>query len=59
MLTFILVSAIAIALIKLGALSVWASVLALALKSVLLAVLAAALFFGLRPAWRRHRGSDK
>lgn len=58
-LTFILISAIAIALIQLGAMSVWVAVLALALKSLLLATLAAALYFGLRSAWRRRRGSGK
>ena len=58
-LTFVLLSAIAFALIQLGAMSVWVVVLSLALKVVLLAALAAALYFGLRCAWRRHKGSDK
>lgn len=58
-LTFVLVSAIAIALIKLGAMSVWVAVLSLALKSLLIAALAAALYFGLRLAWRRRKGSGK
>ena len=59
MLTFLLISAIAFALIQLGAMSVWVAVLSLSLKVVLIAALAAALFFGLRLAWRRHRGSGK
>ena len=56
MLTFLLVSAIAVALFKLGAVSLWAGVLSLALKFVLLAALAAALYFGLRHAWRKDSG---
>ena len=56
MLTFLLVSAIAVALFKLGAVSVWAALLSLALKFVLIAALAVALYFGLRAAWRKGAG---
>jgi hypothetical protein len=45
---FIAVAAIAAAFIQLGALSVWVSVLSLTIKAMLLAAIAAALFFALR-----------
>lgn len=50
--SFLGASAIAIGLIKLGALSVWVAVL----KAMLLVVLAAILAVGLAFAWRRYRG---
>ena len=49
---FLGASAIAIGLIKLGALSVWVSVL----KSMLSFVLATVFAVGLLFAWRRYRG---
>jgi hypothetical protein len=45
---FIAVAAIAAAFIELGALSVWVTVMSLAIKAMLLAAIAAALFFGFR-----------
>ena len=54
-LIFVLVSAIAVALIQLGAMSVWVAVLSLALKVVLLAAFAFVMLY----LWRRHKGSDK
>ena len=48
---FLAASAVAIALIKLGALAVWVSVL----TSMLSLVLAAAFVAGLVYAWRRYR----
>lgn len=47
--TFLAVSAIAAALIQLGALSVWVAVLSLVLKALLALISVAALFF----MWRR------
>lgn len=46
-------AAVAIALIKLGALSVWVTVLSLALKAALLAIAAFGLFTLGRFAWKR------
>jgi len=48
---FVAASVVAIALIKLGALSVWVGVL----KAILSLVLAAVLAVGLVFAWRRYR----
>jgi hypothetical protein len=44
---------VAVALIKLGALSVWVTVLLLALKTALLAIAAIGLFTLGRSAWKR------
>ena len=55
-LTLALVTAISFCLIKLGAASVWIGLLSLALKTVMLAVLAVALYFGLPLLWRRFKG---
>lgn len=46
-------AAVAIALIKLGALSVWVMVLSLALKAALLAIAALGLYTYGRFAWKR------
>ncbi len=54
---FLITSATAFVLIKLGALSVWVGVLSLTLKAVLLAVLAAGLFIGGTFAWKRYKGN--
>ena len=48
---FVAASVVAIALIKLGALSVWVAVL----KAMLAAVLAAVFAVGLMFAWRRYK----
>lgn len=46
-------AAVVIALIKLGALSVWVTVLALALKAIMLAIAAFGLYTLGRFAWKR------
>jgi len=53
---FLIAVAVAVGLIQLGALSVWVGVLSLALKAVLLAALAVALFIGVAFAWKRYKG---
>jgi len=55
---FLIAVAVAVGLIQLGALSVWVGVLSLALKAVLLAALAVALFIGVAFAWKRYK-SDR
>lgn len=50
---FLIAAAIAIVLIQLGAMSVWVTVLSLALKAMLAAVFAVALYVGLRFVWQR------
>lgn len=47
---------IGLGLIQLGALSVWASVLSLVLKTVLAVIATAVLFVGLLFAWKRYKG---
>jgi len=54
---FLIAVAVAVGLIQLGALSVWVGVLSLALKAVLLAALAVALFIGVAFAWKRYKGN--
>ena len=51
----LLSTAIGIGLIQLGALSVWVTVLSLIIKSLLLVVLAAVLYF----LYRRHNRGEK
>jgi len=53
---FLIAVAVAVGLIQLGALSVWVGVLSLALKAILLAALAVALFIGVAFAWKRYKG---
>lgn len=48
---FLIVTAIAISLIKLGALSVWVTALSLALKIMLILLTAAVLYF----IWQRYK----
>jgi hypothetical protein len=54
---FLIASATAFVLIKLGALSVWVGVLSLTLKAFLIAALAVALFIGVAFAWRHYKGA--
>ena len=46
---------IAVGLMQLGALSVWVSILSLALKSIVGLAIVAALYFALRPLRRRFK----
>ena len=48
---FLIISAIAVSLIKLGALSVWVTALSLALKIMLILLTAAVLYF----IWQRFK----
>jgi hypothetical protein len=48
--------AIAMSFFQLGALSIWVTVLSLALKLVLLLALVLALYIGLPLLWRRYKG---
>jgi|APFre7841882724_1041349.scaffolds.fasta_scaffold19963_4 hypothetical protein len=52
---FLIAAAIAIVLIQLGAMSVWVTVLSLALKAMLAAVFAIALYAVLRFVWRHYK----
>ena len=52
---FLIATATAIVLIKLGAMSVWVTVL----KAMLVIVLAVALFIGLLFVWQRFKGDHK
>lgn len=52
---FLIAAATAIVLIQLGAMSVWVTVLSLALKAMLAAVFAVALYAGLRFVWQRYK----
>jgi len=54
---FLIAVATALVFIKLGALSVWVSVLSLTLKAVLIAAVVAALFIGVAFAWRHYKGN--
>lgn len=56
---FLIAVAIAIVFIQLGAMSVWVTVLSLALKAMLAAVFAVALYAGLRFAWQRYKGGKR
>ena len=51
---FLIAACVAIAMIQLGATSVWVAVLSLALKVIMAVALAVALLFGLRFIWRRY-----
>ena len=53
---FVVIAAVALALIQLGALSVWVAVLSLSLKAVLLVIFVVALYSGLSFSWRRFKG---
>jgi predicted tellurium resistance membrane protein TerC len=51
---FLVATALAIGLVQLSALSVWATVLAITLKVVLALALAIALYVGTRMLWRKY-----
>ena len=51
---FLIAAFVAIALIQLGATSVWVAVLSLALKAIIAIALAVALYVGLRFVWQRY-----
>ena len=53
--TFLIAVVVAVGLIKLGAMSVWVTVL----KAMLVIVLAVALFIGLLFVWQRFKGDHK
>ena len=57
-LIFVVISAIAVALIKLGALSVWVTVLSMALKAMLFAALIGVIFWLVRYLRQRRKGSE-
>ena len=57
-LIFVVISAIAFALFKLGALSVWVAVLSMALKAMLFAALIGAIFWLVRYLRQRRKGSE-
>ena len=50
--------ALALSFIKLGAMSVWVSILSLLIKVGLVLVLVFALYFGLRAFLKRFKGTD-
>lgn len=52
---FVAATLLGIGLIKLGALSVWTSVLVLALKVLILAAISILLLLGLVFCWRRYK----
>lgn len=55
---FVAAAALALAFTKLGAMSVWVSVLAVSLKIVLVVALGIAVLFGGMYLWRRFKMSD-
>lgn len=55
---FAAVVALALGFIKLGAMSVWVSIMSLLIKVGLLLALVVALYFGLRFLRRRFKGTD-
>lgn len=54
---FLIAVATALVFIKLGALSVWVSVLSLTLKAALIAAIVAALFINAAFVWRHYKGN--
>jgi hypothetical protein len=48
-------TAVALGLIKLGALSVWVSVLSIVVKVMLIAIFTTALYCGVSYVWRRYK----
>ena len=50
--------ALALGFMKLGAISVWVSLMSLLIKAGLLLALVVALYFGLRTVLRRLKGTD-
>ncbi len=56
---FLLAGAIGIGFIQLGALSVWVTVLSLAIKLMLLIILAPALYLGVPVLWKRYKGTPE
>ena len=57
-LTFIVVSAISLALFKLGALSVWVAVLSMAFKAMLFVGVIGVVFWLVRYLRQRRKGSE-
>ena len=51
---FLIAACVAIAMIQLGAASVWVAVLSLTLKVIMAVALAVALYIGLRFIWQRY-----
>ena len=49
---------LALGFIKLGAMSVWVSIMSLLIKAGLLLALVVALYFGLRSLLKRFKGTD-